>query len=201
MTVGENSVSLSQETNYPWSGDIKITVSPEATAVFGIKLRVPGWCKGAEVKVNGKATDVAANINKGYIKIEREWKAGDLIELILPMPVQRIYSHPDVKQDIGLIALKRGPIVYCLEQVDNDVPLHRIVMPGDSEFETEFHPDLLGGVVLIKANALCLEDRSWEHRLYGDTPPTTKQCKITAIPYYAWDNREPGAMEVWIREI
>jgi DUF1680 family protein len=143
--------------------------------------------------------DLEAITSLGYARIEREWKSGDEVELVLPMPVERIEAHPAVRQNIGYIALQRGPVVYCLEQVDNRIPLHRIVLPRDSELKVHFEKKLLGGIAVIKGEALVVDDSDWDNMLYRAEPSKLKPFEITAIPYYAWDHREPGEMRVWLR--
>jgi len=198
MNVGGKDVTLKQKTDYPWDGDVGITVGIAEPGRFGISLRIPGWCAGAAAAVNGEAVNIAANTEKGYLRIEREWRDGDTIELKLPMPVRRVYANPEVPQDAGRVALRRGPIVYCFEAVDNLVSPFRIVVPEGMGFEARFEPDLLGGVVTLTGDAFVLDDSGWQGRLYGDTAPTTTPCRVKAVPYYSWDNREPGKMSVWV---
>jgi len=198
--LGDKTVTLRQETNYPWQGDVAITVGIKEPRKFAVKLRVPGWCDGFEVGINGEPCEGAV-LNSGYLAIERLWSDGDKIEISIPMLVKRMYAHPDVSGDTGLVALQRGPIVYCLEEADNATCLQRISLPDDAEFEATFEPDLLGGVVTIAAEAQCLDVDGWDEVLYRDTPAVSQPLTIKAIPYYAWDNREPGWMSVWISSV
>ncbi|MFC1718316.1 glycoside hydrolase family 127 protein [Candidatus Poribacteria bacterium] len=198
LNIGGQQVALEQETDYPWDGHILISVTPEKPAVFGLNLRIPGWSRKATLFVNGEALDVTAN-NLGYVRVDREWKAGDQVELTLPMPVERVEAHPGVREDTGCVALQRGPVVYCLEQVDNPVPLHKVILPRDSELESHFEVNLLGGITVIKGNALVADDSDWDDTLYRAEPAKLKPFDITAIPYCVWDHREPGEMRVWIR--
>jgi uncharacterized protein len=191
-------VTLRQETRYPWDGAVTIRVDLEQPARFGLRLRIPGWCAAPRLTVNGAAIDAAATLEQGYIGIERTWQDGDQIALDLPMPVERVYAHPDVAADVGCVALQRGPIVYCVEQADQRVPLQRIVLPDTAELICREEPDLLGGVVVLAGTAAALDDAGWEDLLYRTRRPTTRPVEIRAIPYYAWDNREPGSMRVWI---
>ena len=118
------------------------------------------------------------------------------------MPVEQIEAHPAVQDDIGCVALQRGPMIYCLEQCDHTVPLHQIVLPRDTKFTTRFAPDLLNGVVVLKAEGLAVDEKAPTFLLYRQEPSLIyKPCQLTAIPYYAWDNRQPGAMRVWIRSL
>jgi DUF1680 family protein len=197
LKVAGQAVTFAQETNYPWDGSVAITVSPEKPVTFGLKLRIPGWCREATIRVNGE--EVCSKAQKGYARIEREWKPGDRVELDMPMPVERVIAHPDVRQDAGCVALQRGPVVYCLEEADNPVPLHRITLPTSTELTAQFEKDLLGGVVTVTGDALAADDLGWTGSIYKAGEPEMKPIKIKAIPYYAWDNREPGGMMVWLR--
>jgi DUF1680 family protein len=122
------------------------------------------------------------------------------VELDLAMRVERMYAHPNVRQDAGCVALQRGPLVYCLEGADNNVPLHCIVLPRATELTSRFEPALLDGVTVIEGQALFKDEADWAGRLYRSWPPSLQSKTITAIPYYAWDNRQPGEMRVWLRE-
>ena len=169
--------------------------------VFGLNLRIPGWSRNATLTVNGEAMDVKAATVLGYAQIEREWNPDDQVELVLPMPVERVDAHPAIRQDTGCVALQRGPVVYCLEQVDNPVPLHRVAVPRDAGLEPSFEKNLLGGVTVIRGEALAVDDSDWDNTPYRAEPARLKPFQITAVPYYAWDHREPGEMRVWIRAI
>jgi DUF1680 family protein len=200
---GERTIRLRQRTRYPWDGKIEIIVDAEGE--FTVKLRIPAWCEdGAAVQVNGESVD--AGITPGsYAKIRRAWRPGDTINMDLPMPVRRVECHPYVAENAGRVALMRGPLLYCVEQADNhDVDLRDLILDG-KEPTVSFVPGLLGGVVVLRTDArAAAPDAGWEDRLYrtahpreGDTQ--TKATRVTTIPYYAWANREPGAMRVWLR--
>jgi uncharacterized protein len=199
LAVDGQTVGLQVDTDYPWDGKVTIKVDPEQSASFGVKLRVPAWCRGFRIAVNGTAVG-SPEMVRGYIRVESEWKEGDRIELDLAMPIDRVRAHPNVVENNGHVAIQRGPIIYCLEQVDNDVPLNRIVLPKDASLEHSFRPDLLDGVVEIRGEALVRDDSNWGSHLYRGTGEMMKPFEIRAVPYYAWDNREPGEMRVWIRE-
>lgn len=132
--------------------------------------------------------------------MERVWQVDDRVELESEMLVKRMYVQADVRQDAGCVALQRGPLIYCLEGADNHVPLHRIVVPRTSELVSQFEADILDGVTVVRGEALVEDDSDWVGRLYRSWPPSLQPCVITAIPYYAWDNREPGEMRAWLRE-
>jgi len=198
LHVAGQTVGLRMDTRYPWDGKVLITVEPETPASFGLKLRIPTWCREFSLKVNGRETK-SIKPQRGYLRIERKWKAGDCVELNLSMPIEVVRANPEVREDIGCVAIQRGPLVYCLEQVDNNVPLHRVVLPEDAKLEVRFEQDLLDGVVVIHGDAV-VDDSDWDApQLYRLAKEQRKCSKIRAIPYYAWDNREPGEMRVWIR--
>ena len=200
MTVGGREVTVRQETTYPWDGTITLRLGMDEPSMFGLRLRIPGWCQNARLKVNGDAFDIASHLEQGYVRVERVWQADDRVELELAMPVERMYAHPNVRQDAGCVVLQRGPLVYCLEGADNKVPLHRIVVPRTAELASHFGPDVLDGVTVVSGNALAEEDTDWTGTLYRSWPASLQPGAITAIPYYAWDNRQPGEMRVWLRE-
>ena len=180
-------LTVAQDTRYPWDGQITLTLNLEKPRTFALHLRVPGWCKGATLKVNG--ADVPLNVQAGYAVISREWKDGSVVELNLPMPVERVYADPNVKADVGRVALQRGPIVYCLEGVDNDGWVRNLVLPKDSKLSAEFRADMLNGVTVVQGTAL-----------FTEREKEPQPVQFMAVPYYAWDNRAPGQMVVWIPE-
>jgi DUF1680 family protein len=200
MTVGGREVTVRQETTYPWNGIITLRLGMDEPSMFGLRLRIPGWCQNAQLKVNGDAFDIASHLEQGYVRVERVWQADDKVELELAMPVERMYAHPNVRQDAGCVVIQRGPLVYCLEGTDNKVPLHRIVVPRTAELASHFGPDVLGGVTVVSGDALVEEDTDWRETLYRSWPASLQPGAITAIPYYVWDNRQPGEMRVWLRE-
>ncbi|MBC8077565.1 MAG: glycoside hydrolase family 127 protein [Chloroflexales bacterium] len=199
LLIGDTPVTLRQQTRYPWDGAVAISVELVQPTRFALRLRVPGWCRGARITLNGEPV-LDAPLEAGYVLLDREWRSGDTVELDLPMPVERVRANPNVGHDAGRAALQRGPLVYCLEAVDNDVPPQRIVLPKDTPLDARFAPELLGGVAVITGDALAADDTTWQGQLYGTHGETLVPATITAVPYYAWDNREPGAMEVWLRE-
>ncbi len=191
-------VLLREESNYPWSGDIRITIDPETPASFDVKLRVPGWCKSARIAVNGAA--VSAKAVNGYVTISRLWQKGDRVTLDLPMPAERVYAHPGVIMDAGRVALKRGPLVYCVEEADNPGgTVQRFRLPRAAELKSTTRADLFGGAVTLTAKAKAIDESNW-HDLYRTTPPTEGEATLTALPYYLWANRSKGSMVVWIPE-
>jgi uncharacterized protein len=199
LALDGREITVRQETTYPWAGTITIQLGMNEPTMFGLNLRIPGWCRTAHLSVNGASFDLTEHVTKGYARVERLWQSGDRVILDLAMPVERVYAHPDVRQDAGCVALQRGPLVYCLEAVDHAVPLHRIVLPRAAELASHFEPGMLGGIVVITGTAQAADDTDWEGMLYRSWPVTAYPCTITAIPYYAWDNRAPGEMRVWLQ--
>lgn len=194
---GEQTVTLHQATDYPWDGRITLRVATDQPTPYTLRLRIPGWCSAPAAWLNG--TPINALAENGYLGIERKWCNGDEVVLMLPMPAERIYARPEVTSDLGLVALRRGPLIYCVEQVDQSVPVERIVLPTSAALTAEFCGDLLDGVVAITGPAFTFTSAGWaDDELYRTTPPALQPCTITAIPYYAWGNRTPGAMRVWL---
>jgi DUF1680 family protein len=204
--VGGRKVRVRQETRYPWDGTVKITVEPDGKAAWTLLVRIPGWARGEAVpgdlyrfiddpkgkpslRVNGKT--VAITLDRGFARIRREWKMGDVIELALPMPVRRVVANDAVKDDAGKVALVRGPLVYCAEWPDNGGRVLDLALPDDRPLRAEFRPDLLSGVVVVNGDAADLSgDPGGRASLRGR--------RFMAIPYYAWAHRGPGEMAVWL---
>ncbi|MBM7587352.1 DUF1680 family protein [Bacillus pakistanensis] len=193
-------IKLKQKTEYPWKGKVTLHIDLEKPDVFGVKLRIPEWCKEAQLKVNNQEIEMTGILEKGYVRMEREWKNGDTVELDLFMPVERVYSHPNVRQNVNDVALQRGPLIYCLESVDNVESLHKISLSKDGNLTTIYDETLLGGVIKITGDAEVVGYTDWGNRLYWTEKVKSQPFQIIAIPYYAWDNREPGQMRVWIPE-
>ena len=197
-----NTIEVNQYTKYPWEGEIEIEVGPEKEKEFSICLRIPGWCSEAEVFLNGRLLEVKPEPST-YLEIRKVWRKGDRIKLEFSMPVVLVASHPWVLNHACRVAIKRGPIVYCLEQADNkDFDVWDLVLPRNPELKTEFNPVLLGGVVVIKGRGYVADNSEWENKLYkkvSELKYLLKEVEFTAIPYYAWANREPGPMIVWVK--
>ncbi|AGB41651.1 hypothetical protein Halha_1714 [Halobacteroides halobius DSM 5150] len=196
--IDGTSVELDQETDYPWDENITITVNPREEVEFTLALRIPDWCESAELKVNGRTLELDSIIDNGYVEVNRSWSKGDQIELVLAMPVKRVYSNPKLRENVGKVALQRGPIIYCLEEADNGNNLPAISLPQDKELTVEYKDDLLDGVTVIKGQGYKIANS--EDKLYSTTDYQKEPIKIKAVPYFAWDNRELGEMLVWLRE-
>lgn len=185
-------VRVTQETNYPWDGNIKITVAPEEAAEFTVRVRIPAWCDRATLSVNDDPMD--AKPDQGFVSIHRKWNPGDVIRLNLPMEVRRIPANPQVEAQQGRMAVMRGPVVYCLEDVDNPCAVDQVALAADAQFEIEHRGDLLSGVTVLKSQGTQSGIRETDDGLeLGEG-----RVDLTMVPYYAWDNREAGNMVVWI---
>jgi DUF1680 family protein len=194
-SIDDTAVEITQDTDLPWSGSVTIDVAAAESLTFDVHLRVPDWCSNASVTVNGTPITVE---DDGYVTIERAWEA-DTIEAQFEQEITPVRSHPAVAANANRVALTRGPLVYCLEGVDHDRPLHHFAVDPEGTFEATYRDDLLGGVVTIKGEARVPAGRSWDGDLYlpdAETDSTT--TRFTAVPYYAWDNRESGEMRVWL---
>jgi len=200
LMVGDTFVRLKQETQYPWDGDIRLQLALEQPSHFTLHLRIPGWCRSAEILVNGMAVDLGACVTNGYAAITREWRNGDEVRISLSMPVDRIYAHPAVSEDGGRVALRRGPVVYCVEETDLGGEPQRLRLPATSEISARYDAGLLGGAAVLEGTALEAEDAGWENALYRTAPPALKKRPFKAIPYHLWANREAGAMAIWLQE-
>jgi hypothetical protein len=200
LDVDGKAIKLSQQTDYPWNGKIHLQIDADAPIAFTLALRIPGWCRAPEIKINGEIVIVSSVLQKGYLELRRSWQPGDTIELDLPMQVERMQAHPSVRADCGCVALQRGPLIYCLEEIDNGRNLNDLVLLREEKLEVSFGHDLLGGLAVITGKAKRRALDEWEGVLYKADVSRREDIALKAIPYFAWDNREPGAMLVWIRE-
>jgi DUF1680 family protein len=200
FNIDNQQITLKQKSNYPWEGKIAFSLELENPTEFSLNLRIPEWCKNAKLIVSNQEIDIESNLDKGYVSISRFWNSNDNVELLLPMPVERIYSHPEVRQNVNQVAIQRGPVVYCVEEIDNVDFLHRLILPKKEELKAEYDDQLLGGLVKITGNAKLLDGSAWTEDLYKAESPKEEKTSLVAVPYYTWDNREPGEMRVWIQE-
>ncbi|MGG1639776.1 glycoside hydrolase family 127 protein [Paenibacillus sp. NRS-1782] len=196
MVLSGQEVEITQTHHYPWDADLTFSIHAAEPTSFTWVLRIPGWCKQAEVKVNGETISLH-HLKKGYVEIQRTWNDGDVVTLHLAMPVERIRSNALVSMNQQQVALQRGPIVFCLEEVDNGENLAGLRLPKDSLITEEFSENLLGGIVKLKTEGYRVKSST---ALYSSEPPELVSQQITAIPYYAWCNRDKGEMRVWVYE-
>lgn len=207
IRMNNTAVRIGQQNHYPWEGNLLFTIDPEKAVSFQLAIRIPGWAqhiavpsdlyrfekKGPgkiSIKVNGRPASF--QMRDGYALLNRSWKKGDKVELELPMEVQRITAHEKLTDDIGKVALQRGPIVYCAEGIDNDGNAGNLIVPADAAFTTEFRKDLLNGVVILRTETPSVEVKSNHVNMVKRT--------LTAIPYYSWANRGKHDMTVWFRQ-
>ena len=205
LSVRNKPVQVVQTNNYPWDGGLTFTINPKAAAAFNLLVRIPGWAQNKAIpstlyqfqnessekpviKVNGAAVDYT--ITNGYATIKRTWKKNDKVEVNLPMEVRRVVANEKLKEDIGKIALQRGPLMYCAEWPDNNGKTSNIIIPASANFTTEFKPALLNGVTVLKTEVPAVI-------LNGAENISTVKQSFTAIPYYSWANRGKGEMMVW----
>ena len=197
-TIAGRHVRVRQETEYPWKGRIRIEVEPQSPVEFSLRLRIPGWARSHELLLNGKST--GADIEHGYATLRRRWDRDDVIELILPMPIERVHAHPNVRNNFGRVALQRGPIIYCVESIDVGVPVSSVVLPRNQEFLAIYEKQMFGGTTTIRGEAAHVADSQWERQLYGFGNPSMESIPFKAVPYAVWGNRDAAEMAVWLRE-
>jgi len=208
VDIAGQPVRVTQDTDYPWTGAITLRVDPESAADFTLALRIPGWSRNEPVPsdlyrflaasgeaptltVNGEPAPVAAA--DGFARITRTWQPGDVVELLLPMPVRRVLCHENVEANRGKAALQRGPLVYCAEWPDSpDAHVLNLFLPDDAPLSAERRDDLLGGVTVLTGPAVSLGTAR------DDGAPDRHATTLTAIPYYAWAHRGKGEMAVWL---
>ena len=207
VKIGIQDVNLKQQTNYPWDGDIRLTVNPEKPVTMTLCLRIPGWARNEvlpgglyrfaqpsdlspSLMVNGKLRQL--KIKDGYARITRTWRMGDIVELSLPLPVRKVLATDLIVDDRNKVALTRGPVVFCAEGIDNEGDLKSLVIPIAAQFNYTFDPNLLNGVGTLQGNALKLTGNGY------DQPVDKRPSSLILRPYYSWNHRGAGKMKVWI---
>jgi hypothetical protein len=207
FSVSGREVAVEMNSGYPWEGRSTLTVNPARKSRFILRLRVPGWATGQpvpgntyffldksesriSVRVNG--SDAVYTMKDGYAVINRDWKAGDQVQVDFPMEVRRVGAIELVKDNVNRVALQRGPLVYCIEHADNEGKAWNVILPDKAMIKSEKKDDLLGGVVILKATVPVVVPGA------DGLSVGTEPREVTAIPYYAWANRGQGQMQVWI---
>ena len=207
MNAGD--VEVIQENTYPWDGHLTFRINPVKAAAFDLLLRIPGWAREEaipselyryatvseskpEISVNGKS--ISFDMKNGYAVVSRKWKSGDVVEMNLPMPVRRVMSSPELKDNFNKISLERGPIMYCAEWPDNNGKTSNLILPRTSGITATFNPNLLNGVTVLNSEAIAITVNE-----KGDEVSSRRQ-PFVAIPYYAWAHRGKGEMVIWIPE-
>jgi len=201
-------VVVKQTTEYPWKGNVVLSIDPETEGMFTVLLRLPGWAQGKPIpsdlysyvddespeipiRINGETVDY--RVEKGYAVFDRLWKKGDRVEIEFPIPVRRVKAHPKVEADQGRVAFERGPIVYCAEGIDHQGHVENLVLSEPTVLTPEWRSDLLNGVTVLTGG---VERKS----ISGNANATLAEVPFMAIPYYAWNHRGPCEMAVWLPE-
>ena len=199
VKLEKSRLKIEQHTEYPWNGTVTIMIDPDKSQRFTLKLRIPAWVQNkvlpgdlywyshvpkgtVTIALNGK--EVEYDTDRGYAAITRTWQKGDRVDIHFPMNVRRVVANEKVKDDVNLTALECGPMVYCVEGIDNEDRVDDLTIPDAAVLHLEKRNDLLGGVNVITGNVRSKDG--------------TKELKLSAIPYYAWSNRGPGTMKVWL---
>ncbi len=190
-----NGLTLRVRSGFPYQGDNAFEVQGEAPVEKTLSFRIPDWAGHYALKVNGEALELP--LDRGYVTARRTWRPGDRIELNFELPVRMKFCRYEVDANRGRLALTRGPLVYCLEQVDNGPELDAVALPSNGSFEPTEQPDLPEGILALTGPGI--RERAQTDSLYANEPPAPQEIKVTAVPYYAWNNRGPGEMLVWIR--
>lgn len=207
IDMNSGKIHISQSTDYPWKGKVRISIEPESNPEFTVSLRIPGWAQNKPVpsdlyhymnnfdkkpviKLNGKKIEYS--IRKGYAKINRIWKKGDIIEINFPMPVRKVLANRKVEEDKGKYSIERGPIVYCAEWVDNGGKVRNLLLDKNAKFTHEYKANLINGITVIKGKARPLTINN------SGNIETGREKPFVAIPYYAWAHRGTGEMMVWL---
>jgi len=194
-----SAISLNQQTNYPWDGNISIKVEECPLQEFSIFLRIPGWATSAQILINGKMQSVTSRPGT-YAELPGKWKKGDQIELILPMEAQLIEANPLVEEAHNQVAVKRGPVVYCIESAD--IPANRKIfdytIPANSQFKPQTINVADSRLYALEGKVMLTPNESWTGQLYRPINTKKETVSIKLIPYYAWGNRGKGDMSVWL---
>lgn len=204
---GKQAVQISQTSNYPWDGNISFVVSPKSKTKFALRLRIPGWVNNQPVpsdlysyltpskdsysiKLNGKP--FTAKVEEGYAVIDRDWVKGDKVEYTMPMNIQRVIANEKVAADRGLVALERGPILFCLEDKDNTFKVNSYILPDNAALKFSLNKDIFSGTYVIQGEGVSI------HPSADNLTLQNEKKTFTAIPYNVWDNRGGAAMRVWL---
>jgi DUF1680 family protein len=203
VKIDGREVLVRQQADYPLFGKVILEIEPAEPAEFTLALRIPGWARSHQISVNGAALANDAP-RRGYAQVRRRWRKGDVVELILPMAAERLYANPNVRADIGRVSLRRGPLIYCVEEVDNPAtPVPLLRLPKTARLSPQLRPELFDGIVTIVAEAEVadVDDNASASALYQGEPFARENARLTAVPYYVWSNRGPNRMAVWLPEI
>jgi DUF1680 family protein len=195
-----SAIAVQQQSNYPWDGAVRVTITKAPAKAFAVFVRIPGWCKNATVMVNGKPVSSTIITSGQYLEINRSWKTGDVIQLNLPMPVALLESHPLVEETRNQVAVKRGPLVYCIESADmpKGVNVFDVLMPVKNNLQPKLITIDHSTMMSLEGTALLKKDTGWNNTLYKEVSSGETPVKVKLIPYYAWGNRGKTDMTVWM---
>lgn len=197
---GGQTVKLTQETEYPWNGRVRITVNECGDTPLSLNLRIPGWANGGTVRINNRPAKFSPAPGS-YLEIRRVWRSGDTVDLDLLMPVRLMEANPLIEEDSNQVAIQRGPVVYCLESTDlpRGTRLADVMIPAGIHLAARYDQKLLQGVVVLEGKALVKPAGDWSGRLYREVQPAaSRTINVRFIPYFAWANRGPSEMSVWL---
>ncbi|WP_024287512.1 glycoside hydrolase family 127 protein [Cellulomonas sp. KRMCY2] len=204
LPMGSGQVRATVETDYPFDGTVTVRIEESTEQPWTLSLRIPAWSRGATIEVAGESRDATAD-GKGYVRVDRTWAAGDVVRLVLPMPVRLTVAHPAVDAVRGSVAIERGPVTYCLESPDQPegVSLDSVELVAGGALRVTSRDDVLGGALVIEADGLVRDDSTWVGTpgwaSLGEEPEASaRPVTLTAVPYYLWANRGPSAMRVWV---
>lgn len=197
--AGELPVRFEMRSSLPRTGDVHIEAKTENAVPFPLFLRLPAWCRSVSVRVNGADIGSPKGSENGYLKIDRTWANGDIVELHFDMPIELIEANPLVRADAGKVAIQRGPVVYCLEEADNGANLSALSIDRNAPLAAHYEEDLLGGTVVVEGGAKRRVQRGWGTELYRPLANSTENVRFRAVPYSVWGNRGKGEMAVWLR--
>jgi uncharacterized protein len=192
-------IILNQQTDYPWNGKISIILEECPDQIFSVFLRIPGWAESGKILINGKILNIPVRPGT-YSEISQKWKKGDIIELILPMEARLIEANPLVEEVHNHVAVKRGPVVYCIESAD--IPANSLIFDYVVPANTHFKPKTINisdsKMCALEGNVKQIPEESWKGQLYRPVTNKNETFTLRLIPYYAWGNRSKGDMSVWL---
>jgi hypothetical protein len=201
LPVEDLPLRISQRTDYPWNGAVRMDIEADGSRSLGIAVRIPAWSRKTVLRLNDAPVRLDGCLRDGYAILRAPWKTGDRIDISFDMPVELIEAHPSVRADSGRVAIQRGPMIYCIEEVDNGANLAALSVPSDANLRPVFDNSFFGGVMSIVGVAERRSSAGWDGLLYRPEGRERKATRtnLKAVPYCAWGNRAPGEMSVWIR--
>lgn len=202
LKLNDENITVTQNTNYPWNGDVEIALNLRHDLDFTLNLRIPGWSEKTEINLNGSRVYETVR-PRSYFKLRRTWKDGDKLAVSFQMTIRRVSCNPFVYENLGKVALSRGPLIYCLEGVDNTgFDVWDVLIPNDALLRVEWMQSLLGGLIVIRGEGYAADSDWTQDQLYRtDSRTKARKIEFLAIPYYAWANRKPSPMNMWLRSI